>query len=103
MVRINGWSRKKFYHDCSSSFVPNSPAMANAESYLLYPRLFLAEATNLSEGMRTPQSFRVRGSPWLCAMGIAAAELLLDQPRDQFRKTMERLLNCQEWALSVGE
>jgi uncharacterized protein YbbC (DUF1343 family) len=80
VVRVNGWSREMFYHDWASSFVPTSPAMANAEACLLYSGLCLSEATNLSEGRGTPQAFRVLGSPWLRAMEVAAAFNRLESP-----------------------
>jgi uncharacterized protein YbbC (DUF1343 family) len=72
VVRVNGWSRQMFYHDWGSSFVPTSPAMANAEACLLYPGLCLSEGVNLSEGRGTPQAFRVLGSPWMRAAEVAA-------------------------------
>jgi uncharacterized protein YbbC (DUF1343 family) len=70
VVAADGWKREMFYHDWTSSFVPTSPAMANAEACLLYPGLCLSEATNLSEGRGTPAAFRVLGAPWLRAHEI---------------------------------
>ncbi len=71
VVKTVGWSRNMFYRDGFSSFVPTSPAIANAESCLLYSGLCLLEATNLSEGRGTPLAFRVAGAPWLNAIAIS--------------------------------
>jgi uncharacterized protein YbbC (DUF1343 family) len=71
VISANGWSRKMFYHDWASSFVPTSPAIASAEACLLYPGLCLSEATNLSEGRGTAMAFRVLGAPWMHAQEVA--------------------------------
>jgi len=70
IVKAVGWSRKMFYHDGASSFVPTSPAITNSEACLLYPGLCLLEATNLSEGRGTPLAFRVAGAPWMDAIAM---------------------------------
>jgi uncharacterized protein YbbC (DUF1343 family) len=80
VVAADGWSREMFYHDWASSFVPTSPAIANAEACLLYPGLCLSEATNLSEGRGTPIAFRVLGAPWLRAYEVIEQFNLLQLP-----------------------
>lgn len=86
VVTVEGWSRKMFYHDWARSFVPTSPAMANAEACLLYPGLCLGEATNLSEGRGTPLAFRVWGAPWLRACETVEAFQALRLPGVTARK-----------------
>jgi uncharacterized protein YbbC (DUF1343 family) len=80
VVEMAGWKRSMFYHDGVNSFIPTSPAIANAEACLLYTGLCLLEATNLSEGRGTPMSFRIAGAPWMDAFAATAHFNSLELP-----------------------
>jgi uncharacterized protein YbbC (DUF1343 family) len=65
VVKCRDWKRTDFLSDWHLPFIPTSPAIRSYESMLLYPGLCLLEATNLSEGRGTMQSFTAVGAPWL--------------------------------------
>lgn len=81
VIKIEGWDRNSFLPDWKISFVPTSPAIQNFESMLLYPGLCLLEATNISEGRGTPDSFCLAGAPWINGESLATiiANIGLDE------------------------
>lgn len=72
VIKCNSWNRDQFQPDWNLDFVPTSPAIKNFNAALLYPGLGLLEATNISEGRGTNQSFEIAGAPWLDASMICS-------------------------------
>jgi uncharacterized protein YbbC (DUF1343 family) len=71
VIPCEGWDRNSFQPDWGIPFVPTSPAIRDFQSMLLYPGLCMLEATNISEGRGTAQSFRVAGAPWIDGPALA--------------------------------
>ena len=67
IIKCSNWNRNQFQPNWNIDFVPTSPAIKNFNAALLYPGLGLLEATNISEGRGTNQSFEIAGAPWLDA------------------------------------
>ncbi len=65
IVTCKNWKRDFFEPDWELPFVGTSPAIQSFESMVLYPALCFLEATNISEGRGTEESFKILGSPWL--------------------------------------
>ena len=60
-----GWHRDQMFPDFGSTWVKPSSAISDFETALLYPGMCLFEATNLSEGRGTGQTFRIVGAPFV--------------------------------------
>lgn len=64
IIPCKNWNRNMFQTDWNIAFVPTSPAIKNFNSMLLYCGLGLLEATNISEGRGTENSFEIAGTPY---------------------------------------
>lgn len=65
VVPCAGWKRDQMFPDFGRTWVKPSGAIRDFETALLYPGLCLLEATNLSEGRGTGQTFRLIGAPFV--------------------------------------
>ena len=65
IIPCKNWNRNMFLPDWKIAFVPTSPAIKNFNSMLLYCGLGLLEATNISEGRGTENSFEIAGAPYI--------------------------------------
>jgi uncharacterized protein YbbC (DUF1343 family) len=70
IIQCSNWNRNQFQPNWNIDFVPTSPAIKNANAALLYPGLGLLEATNISEGRGTNQSFEIAGATWFNATTV---------------------------------
>jgi uncharacterized protein YbbC (DUF1343 family) len=80
VIKCQYWERNDFQPDWGTRFVPTSPAIQSFQGMLLYPGLCLLEATNISEGRGTDNSFCLAGAPWI--KGEAIAGILNDMALD---------------------
>ena len=67
VIPCAGWQRAMHWPDMGLPFVQTSPAITSYAAAMTYPGLCLFEATNLSVGRGTPNSFQTIGAPWLRA------------------------------------
>lgn len=65
VIPCAGWRREQMHPDFGSTWVKPSGAISDFETALLYPGMCLFEATNLSEGRGTGQTFRLIGAPFV--------------------------------------
>jgi uncharacterized protein YbbC (DUF1343 family) len=65
VVTMENWRRSSWYDETSLKWVRPSPNLPNLTSALLYPALVAFEATNVSVGRGTSDSFQRIGAPWL--------------------------------------
>lgn len=65
VIPCAGWRRKQMFPDFGGTWVKPSGAIRDFETALLYPGMCLFEATNLSEGRGTGQTFRLIGAPFV--------------------------------------
>lgn len=65
VIKCTQLSRADFFPNWGINFTPTSPAITSFNATMLYPGLGLLEATNLSEGRGTKQSFEMVAAPWL--------------------------------------
>ena len=65
VIQCKGWDRAQLFFDWNQKWVNPSPALQNFEATILYPGLCFFEATNLSVGRGTSNSFEWIGAPWL--------------------------------------
>lgn len=65
VIPCAGWRREQMFPDFGSTWVKPSGAIFDFETALLYPGMCLFEATNLSEGRGTGQTFRLVGAPFV--------------------------------------
>ncbi len=72
IITCSNWNRNQFQPNWKIDFVPTSPAIKNFNAALLYPGLGLLEATNMSEGRGTNQSFEIAGAPWFDASMVCS-------------------------------
>ena len=85
IIKCEEWDRNSFQPDWGIHFIPTSPAIQSFEAILLYPGLCLLEATNISEGRGTDNSFCLVGAPWI--NGEAIAQILNDMGFDEVMAT----------------
>ncbi len=89
IITCSNWNRNQFQHNWNIDFVPTSPAIKNLNAALLYPGLGLLEATNISEGRGTNQSFEIVGAPWLDASIVCS---LFNQIQDDVLLTENQFI-----------
>lgn len=65
VIKCDNYNRLLFQPQLKTEFIPTSPAIQSFDAALCYPGTGLLEATNISEGRGTSNSFRLFGSPWL--------------------------------------
>lgn len=65
VIPCTGWRREQMFPDFGNTWVKPSGAIRDFETALLYPGMCLFEATNLSEGRGTGQTFRLIGAPFV--------------------------------------
>lgn len=65
VIKCRNYNRLLFQPQLKTEFIPTSPAIQSFDAALCYPGTGLLEATNISEGRGTPNSFRLFGAPWL--------------------------------------
>jgi uncharacterized protein YbbC (DUF1343 family) len=65
VVPMEGWRRSTWYDETGLKWVRPSPNLPTITSALIYPALVAFEATNVSVGRGTPDSFQHVGAPWL--------------------------------------
>lgn len=71
VVPMEGWLRSSWYDETGLKWVRPSPNLPTLTSALLYPALVAFEATNVSVGRGTSDSFQHIGAPWMKAREIA--------------------------------
>ncbi len=72
------WTREVWFDRTGLPFVPPSPNLKTFQAVMLYPGLVSFEATNLSVGRGTPDSFQQIGAPWMDAKRVIG--FLKDRP-----------------------
>lgn len=72
VIPARNWSREIWFDRTGLPFVPPSPNLRTLESEMLYTGLVPFEATNVSVGRGTPESFRRIGAPWMDAAKVLA-------------------------------
>lgn len=87
VMPARNWSREIWFDRTGLPFVPPSPNLRTFESEMLYTGLVPFEATNLSVGRGTPESFRRIGAPWMDAAKVLA--FLKERPVNGVRFTVE--------------
>jgi uncharacterized protein YbbC (DUF1343 family) len=70
VVPMEGWRRSSWYDETGLKWVRPSPNLPALTSVLLYPALVPFEATNVSVGRGTSDSFQHIGAPWLKAREV---------------------------------
>lgn len=77
VVPMEGWARSSWYDETGLKWVRPSPNLPTLASVLLYPALVAFEATNVSVGRGTGDSFQRIGAPWMKSKEIV--DLLEDR------------------------
>jgi uncharacterized protein YbbC (DUF1343 family) len=77
VVPMEGWRRSTWNDETGLKWVRPSPNLPTLTSALLYPALVAFEATNVSVGRGTSDSFQHVGAPWLKAREVV--DLLEDR------------------------
>jgi uncharacterized protein YbbC (DUF1343 family) len=77
VVPMEGWKRSSWYDETGLKWVRPSPNLPSLTSALIYPALVAFEATNVSVGRGTADSFQQVGAPWMKAREMV--ELLRDR------------------------
>lgn len=72
VVPMENWRRSTWFDETSLKWVRPSPNLPTLTSALLYPALVAFEATNVSVGRGTSDSFQHIGAPWLKAKEMAS-------------------------------
>ncbi|MGI8548274.1 MAG: exo-beta-N-acetylmuramidase NamZ family protein [Gemmatimonadaceae bacterium] len=70
VIPARNWSREVWFDRTGLPFIAPSPNLHSFESEILYTGLVAFEATNLSVGRGTPESFRLIGAPWMNAARV---------------------------------
>lgn len=65
IIKMEGWSRKKYWDQLKLEWIMPSPNMPYFETALVYPGQCLLEATNVSEGRGTTRPFEMFGAPFI--------------------------------------
>ncbi len=65
IIKMEGWSRKKYWDKTGLEWIIPSPNMPYFETALVYPGQCLLEATNISEGRGTTRPFEIFGAPFI--------------------------------------
>lgn len=73
VVRMQGWQRSDGWPDEPAGWVPPSPGLPTLTSAQAYPGTVLFEATPLSVGRGTADTFAFVGAPWVDAVGLASS------------------------------
>jgi len=63
VVKMDGWKRSMFWHDCNLPWVNPSPNLPTPEGTLVFVGTVLFEGTKLSEGRGSTRSLEVVGHP----------------------------------------
>lgn len=72
VVEMEGWSRDVSWVDTELPWIPPSPGLPGLTNALSYPATVMVEATNLSYGRGTYDSFTMVGAPWVDGASVAA-------------------------------
>ncbi|MFQ5557402.1 MAG: exo-beta-N-acetylmuramidase NamZ domain-containing protein [Acidimicrobiales bacterium] len=72
VVEMSGWSRGMTWDATHLGWVPPSPGLPGPESAFAYPGTVLLEATSISYGGGTDDTFTVAGAPWADGSLLAA-------------------------------
>ena len=72
VVPMTGWRPGMWFDETGLPWVRPSPNLPTLTSATIYPSLVPFEASNLSVGRGTPESFQQLGAPWLRADTVAA-------------------------------
>ncbi len=78
VVAMENYHRDEWFDETSLKWVRPSPNLPNLTSALIYPALVAFEATNVSVGRGTDDSFQQVGAPWLKTKEVL--DLLTDRP-----------------------
>lgn len=81
VVRMTGYSRKYYFDDIYSWFIPPSLNLPDLDSVITYSGLCLLEATDLSVGRGTPYPFHFFGKPGLPELNIEQSGIKLRRTR----------------------
>ena len=65
VLKLQGWSRKKYLDEFNAAWVLPSPNMPTLETAIVYPGMCLLEATEISEGRGTTRPFEIFGAPYV--------------------------------------
>lgn len=72
VVPVTGWRPGMWFDQTGLVWVRPSPNLPTLTSATIYPALVAFEASNLSVGRGTPESFQQLGAPWLRADTVVA-------------------------------
>jgi uncharacterized protein YbbC (DUF1343 family) len=73
VLPMTGWVRAMTWELTGRPWVSPSPNLRSPEAALAYPGTCLLEATNVSEGRGTEETFLLLGAPWVKAEALARA------------------------------
>ena len=65
VVRMEGWSRGKWFDETGLPWVQPSPNIPTPDTATVYPGTCLFEGVNVSEGRGTNRPFEYIGAPWI--------------------------------------
>ncbi len=65
IIKVSGYSRKKYLDQYTSHFIPPSPNMPSLNTAFVYPMGCLFEGTNISEGRGTTRPFEIFGADFI--------------------------------------
>ena len=83
VVKVEGWSRDKFFDETGQPWTNPSPNMRNLTQAILYPGIGLLE-TALSVGRGTDTPFEIIGAPYIDDVKLARSLNDLHQPGVRF-------------------
>lgn len=72
VVTMNGWQRRMRWPTTELDWLPPSPGLPTFESSLAYPGTVLFEATSISYGGGTHETFAMFGADWADGTALAA-------------------------------
>jgi uncharacterized protein YbbC (DUF1343 family) len=73
VVRVEGWSRTRYFDETDLLWAMPSPNMPAVETAVVYPGMCLLEGTRLSEGRGTTRPFETFGAPYIDGWKLADA------------------------------
>jgi SSS family transporter len=71
VVKMEGWTRGKFFDETGVKWVNPSPNLRSVEAAVLYPGLGMLDYTNVSVGRGTAMPFEVFGAAWMDGKAVA--------------------------------
>ena len=72
VIPARNWKRSQYHDETGIPWIKPSPNMPDLEAAIHYAGMCLFEATNLSVGRGTPETFHIVGAPWVNAAKLLA-------------------------------